>query len=140
MLSENPRLDRIRSEVASRLSGIKLNEANTLGLRYLILLDALAPDSASVDVFLPQQRAIFLMRHLNEWLISEDEDADDLTEEVEIRIMRLYTELCPIIQDVPGAHWDAIFDLIGNNIEVRWTDACSTCRFAPSLNADLICA
>jgi hypothetical protein len=38
--------------------------------------------------------------------VSDDEAADDFPEELEARIALLYANLAPIVQDVPGAHWD----------------------------------
>lgn len=82
------------------------------------MLNALTPGEDSEDIFLPQQRTVFLMQHLNGWLVSEDEAADDLPEELEARIALLYANLAPIVQDVPGAHWDSMFDMVSGNLEV----------------------
>lgn len=86
----------------------------------LKLLDAVAPAPDSVDTFIPQQRAVFLMRQLNGWLVSEEDLDDDISEEVETRIFKLYSNLCPIVQDVQGAHWDSIFDMLASNLEVTF--------------------
>ncbi|KAJ9093121.1 hypothetical protein QFC19_008464 [Naganishia cerealis] len=101
-LERSPRLDRLRNEMASQLTAVKLQNATTEGLRILRLLNAITPPEQSEDIFLPQQRTIFLMQHLNGWLLSEDEAADDITEEIEARIALLYSALAPIVQDVPG--------------------------------------
>lgn len=60
---------------------------------------------------------MFVLRHLGSWLTSDD--ADDLSEEIEYRIAEVYTALAPIVQDLPGAHWDSIFDLVESGLEVR---------------------
>jgi hypothetical protein len=117
-LERSPRLDRVRNEMASRLTGVKVQTAATEGLRLLRMLNALTPGEDSEDIFLPQQRTVFLMQHLNGWLVSEDEAADDLPEELEARIALLYANLAPIVQDVPGAHWDSMFDMVSGNLEV----------------------
>lgn len=104
--------------MASRLTGVNVQAAATEGLRILRILNALTPGEESEDIFLPQQRTIFLMQHLNGWLVSDDEAADDLPEELEARIALLYANLAPIVQDVPGAHWDSIFDMVSGNLEV----------------------
>ncbi|KAJ9108838.1 hypothetical protein QFC21_000158 [Naganishia friedmannii] len=117
-LERSPRLDRLRNEMASQLTGIKISSASTEGLRILRLLNATTPSEQSEDIFLPQQRAIFLMQHLNGWLLSEDEAAEDITEEIEARIALLYSALAPIVQDVAGSHWNSIYDMISSNLEV----------------------
>lgn len=63
-----------------------------------------------------------MLRHIAGWLTSDD--ADDLDEEVETRIAEVYTALAPIVQDVQGAHWDAIFDLIETGLDVSDNDFC----------------
>jgi hypothetical protein len=79
---------------------------------------AATPTSESEDVFLPEQRTIFVMRHLTAWLTSTEEAADELPEEVEARICLLFAELLPIVQGRSGAHWNSIFDMITSNLEV----------------------
>ncbi|KAJ9125190.1 hypothetical protein QFC22_000144 [Naganishia vaughanmartiniae] len=117
-LERSPRLDRLRNEMASQLAGVKLQSASTEGLRILQLLNAITPSEQSEDIFLPQQRAIFLMQHLNGWLLSDDEGAEDIPEEIEARIALLYSALAPIVQDVAGSHWNSIYDMISSNLEV----------------------
>jgi hypothetical protein len=115
---ESPRLQRFQNEVASKLSGIPAAKVNTEGIMLLRLLNALAPPRDSTSDFLPQQRVVFLMKALNSWLTSDDYSGD-FSEELESRMAELYENLGPIVQDVPGAHWETIFDLISNNLEVR---------------------
>lgn len=119
LLQQSPRLDRCRNEFASRLTAVPITKAATEGLRLLQLLASTAPTDDSEDAFLPEQRTIFVMQHLNGWLTSTDDAADDLPEEVEARVCLLYSELCPILQSRPGAHWNSVFDMISNNLEVR---------------------
>lgn len=56
-----------------------------------------------------------MLRHLTSWLTSDD--ADEMDEEVEIRIAELYTTLAPVVQDLSGGHWDSIFDLMESGLE-----------------------
>lgn len=65
-------------------------------------------------MFIPQQRALFVLRHIASWLTSDE----DLEEEVDLRVAELYAVMAPIVQDVQGAHWDSIFDLIETGLEV----------------------
>ncbi len=118
---ESPRLQRFRNEVASNLSAVSTSAIAGKGLKLLRTLNAIAPLPESTSEFLPQQRAVFLMKTINGWLTSED-DSVDLPEELEARVAELYQHLCPIVQDVPGAHWESTFDLVSNNLEVRDDD------------------
>jgi hypothetical protein len=59
---------------------------------------------------------VFVLRHVAGWLTSDD--AEDLDEEVELRLAQLYVAVAPIVQDLSGAHWDAIFDLVESSLEV----------------------
>lgn len=101
-----------QNRLANFLTGISVKQANEKGLPALRLLIASAPPLDSTSIFLPQQRAVFALRHVGGWLTSEDEAADDLADEVDVRVAELYTAVAPIVQDLAGAHWDAMFDLV----------------------------
>ena len=118
LLQRSPRLDRVRNDIASRLTAVPIAKAGSEGLRLLRNLLATAPSADSEDVFLPEQRTIFVMQHLTSWLTSTEEAADDLPEEVEARVCLLFAEFLPIVQGRPGAHWNSVFDMITNNLEV----------------------
>jgi E3 ubiquitin-protein ligase listerin len=109
-------LHRLQNEVASKLSGVGIATVSTEGIKLLRLLNALAPSPDSTSDFIPQQRVVFLLKNISGWLL---DDESDLPEELEVRIVELYEHLCPVVQDVPGAHWHSIFDLIASNLEVR---------------------
>lgn len=115
MLDTKP-FETAQNRLASSLSGIPAQQANEKGVPALLLLVASAPPPDAASVFIPQQRAIFVLRHVASWLTSDD--ADDLDEEVEARIAELYTVMAPIVQSVQGAHWDSIFDLIETGLDV----------------------
>lgn len=101
-----------QNRLANALTGVSVRAANDKGLPALRLLVASAPPTDSASLFIPQQRAVFALRHVGGWLTSEDEAAADLADEIDVRVAELYTALAPIVQDLSGAHWDAIFDLI----------------------------
>jgi E3 ubiquitin-protein ligase listerin len=109
------RLDRYRNELASDMLTLPASKANTAGLLLLRRLAATAPDPESDVVFLPQLRAINVMKTCQQW-ISSDEDID---EEVDCAMTLIFLHLAPILQNVPGAHWEFIFDVIETNLEVR---------------------
>ena len=108
-------LDRYRNELAAGLLGVKPSKANTDGLWILRRLAASAPDPDSEVVFLPQPRAVNVMKALQQWITSDE----DLDEEVESEMTRVFLHLAPILQNVPGAHWDLIFDVMESNLEVK---------------------
>ena len=111
---EPPKLDRYRNELASKLSGIPPNKANTTSLRLLRRLSAVAPDVESDVIFIPQQRAVYLIQAVQAWMGS-DEDLDEM---VASEVTLALFNLAPILQNVQGAHWDFIMDLIESNLEV----------------------
>lgn len=52
--------------------------------------------------------------------MASDEDLDG---EIDSLLAHLCAELAPVLQTVPGAHWDFIFDLMESNLEVSLFDA-----------------
>lgn len=106
-------LDRYRNELASELLGFPASKANHEGLLLLRKLAAMAPDPDSEIIFLPQQRAVNVMKTCNEWITS-DEEVDDVLSQMTL----ISSDLIPIVQNVPGSHLDLIFDLIVSDLEV----------------------
>ena len=74
-----------------------------------------APDPDSDVIFIPQTRAVNFVKVCQQWVTSDE----DIEEEVESRMTVLFFHLVPILQHVPGSHWDFIFDVVENNLEVR---------------------
>jgi hypothetical protein len=109
-------LDRYRNEQAAELLGIKPSSINTAGLLALRRLAAAAPDLESDIVFLPQNRAVNVIKACQSWVTSDDAD---VSEEVEGAMSLIFAYLAPILQNVPGSHWEFIWDLLENNLEVR---------------------
>lgn len=138
---EPARLDRYRNELAADVTGVPPNKAASAGLRYLRKLAAAAPDPESDVVFLPQPRAVNLVKACQKWVADEDEDDEDgVDEDVESAMTEVFVHLAPILQNVPGGHWEFMFDVVENNLEVSgesdgWTpcaDVNVVCRIAPS--------
>ena len=94
------------------------SHANSTGLLLLDRLLATAPPLDSTFLFLPEQRTVFLVRALQRWFTDEEGDNEDLNEDVQARLVQLFSYLTPILQNVPGSHWDFVFDLIEENVEV----------------------
>ncbi|KAG1779464.1 hypothetical protein EV702DRAFT_1178536 [Suillus placidus] len=120
------RMDRYRNEIASDIFGVPASRANTTGVVLLRRLAATAPDSESDVVFLPQQRAVNVVKTCQAW-VSSDEDID---EDVESMMPLLFIHLSPILQNVAGNHWEFIFDVVENNLE--------NCSFADSATLTML--
>ena len=111
---ETTRLERYRNELAAGMLGIPASKANTEGLWLLRNLAASAPDPESDVVFLPQPRAVNLMKACQQWITSDE----DLEEDVQSEMTLVFATLVPILSNVPGGHWDLVFDVVENNLEV----------------------
>ncbi|KAI0263034.1 hypothetical protein BC834DRAFT_828029 [Gloeopeniophorella convolvens] len=113
--TEPPRLARYRNELAAGVLGVPPRKAPTDGLLLLRRLAATAPDPDSDVAFLPQARAVNLLRACQEWVAADE----DVGEDVESELTGVCVHLVPILQNVPGAHWELMFDLIESNLEVQ---------------------
>ncbi|KAJ3784444.1 hypothetical protein GGU10DRAFT_357775 [Lentinula aff. detonsa] len=121
------RLDRYRNELASSLLGVPSSRAASDGLRILLtLVLGTAPDVESEVVFLPVQRAVNVIKACQKWIEEEEENGEEENdegetgvkmEELESAMTLTFYHLAPILQNVPGGHWQFIFDVIENNIE-----------------------
>jgi hypothetical protein len=118
-LFERPRFQRYQNELASGLSGVPASRATSKGLPLLRLLVAVAPPHDSSADFIPQQRAIFLLQNLAKWFTSEADDGEEIGDELHARLAELFLPLAPGLQNLSGAHWDFMFDVIESNLEVR---------------------
>ena len=112
---EPPSLDRLRNELAANALGVPAAKANSDGLWLLRRLAAIAPDPESDIVYLPTPRAVNLMKACQQWITSDE----DLDEAVDCEMTSVFLHLAPILQNVPGSHWDLIYDVVENNLEVR---------------------
>ena len=109
-------LETAQNRLANSLTTIKGKQAPKLGISAIRLLLASAPPQDAAEVFLPQQRALFVLRHVSGWMA--DDSVVDLPEKLEYYMTMLCFELAPIVQDLSGAHWDTIFDLVNNGLDV----------------------
>ena len=112
---QTQRLDRYRNQLAASLIDIPGSRVNTEGLLVLRKLASTSPSPETDVIFLPHHRTVNVVKALQKWT-SSDEDID---EEVENAMMLVLAPLLPILQTIPGAHWEFIFDLIESNLEVR---------------------
>jgi len=65
-------------------------------------------------VFLSQPRAVNVIKACQQWIISDE----DVNEEVESEMTLIFFHLAPLLQNMSGAHWEFIFDIIEHNLEV----------------------
>ncbi|KAJ7150874.1 hypothetical protein C8R43DRAFT_887120 [Mycena crocata] len=110
---EPPRLERYRNELAADLLGIPAGKANKQGLLALRKLAASAPPADSDVVFLPQQRSVNVFKACQQWIASDE----DIEEELESVMTLVFFSLAPLLQNVPGTHWDLTFDVLENNLD-----------------------
>jgi hypothetical protein len=115
-LHETPRFERHQNSLASTLSGVSASLASTTGLSLLISLISTTPNLDSAVILLPQQRTISLLRTMSMWISSEVEIIR--LQEVLEKLAELLGHLVPIVQELSGAHWDLVFDVIESNLEV----------------------
>ena len=107
-------LDRYRNELASSILSIPAAKADYDGLLLLHRLSATTPSLESDVIFLPQPRAVNFMKTCQQWVTSDE----DIDEDVECEMLVIFQYLVPILQNMPGSHWDLVFDMIENNLEV----------------------
>jgi len=110
--AEPPKLDRYRNELAAALLGVKPHKANTEGLLTLRKLAACAPDPKGAVEFLPTPRAVNVVKACQSWVLSDEDEDEELDEEVESAMLPIFTHLAPILQTVRGSHWEFIFDVL----------------------------
>lgn len=120
--AEPPKLDRYRNELAAGLLGIKPRQANIEGLLNLRKLCATAPDPNGDVIFLPPPRAVNVVKACQSWVLSESDEDDELDEEVQSAMLPIFVDLAPILQNVPGSHWDFIFDVLEAVLEFSSDD------------------
>ncbi|GAA5970378.1 hypothetical protein JCM11641_001687 [Rhodosporidiobolus odoratus] len=113
ILLETPRFTRYQSELASLLSGLRPAQLEARAFPLLQQLLSTAPALDEPIIFLPQQRAMFLLRAVQQWIASDE----GLPEEIQAGVMELMGRLAPIVQDLSGSHWESMFDLIESNLE-----------------------
>lgn len=120
ILLDSPPFETAQNRLANALTGISPAQADVKGLSALRVLVASAPPFESSAAFIPERRALFVLRHIESWLASDD--LEDLSDELQLRLIELFTALAPIVQSELGAHWDMMFDMLESNVcEVNQT-------------------
>lgn len=60
------------------------------------------------------------MKACQTWVAADEDDGYSVDENVESAMTLVFFHLAPILQSVPGSHWDFIWDVMENNLEVRY--------------------
>lgn len=64
---------------------------------------------------------MFLIQRIQVWLANDgDDEEEELPEMINTMLAILFAHLAPIVQELSGAHWDLIFDIIELNLEVSF--------------------
>ncbi|CEH17942.1 Predicted E3 ubiquitin ligase [Ceraceosorus bombacis] len=119
LVLSSPVYERVRNELAARLAGIPPTRVEKEGLPLLRLLLAAAPPEDAPVALVPQQRAIFLLQAVQKWYAS---DEAELGEESFVRLSQIFSELLPIVDNMPGSHLELILDVLEAQLEAGgWT-------------------
>ncbi|RUP46970.1 hypothetical protein BC936DRAFT_146314 [Jimgerdemannia flammicorona] len=111
ILNESMKFKTLQNELASKLSSVSradiLSENNDQGWRYLTLLNASAPEMGSI--FIPQQRAIYLVQVVRKWYEGEGAQVSGSCQ-VDAQVAKLLTSVASVIQELSGSHWEFMLD------------------------------
>src|SRR5437764_12895659 len=72
------------------------------GWRYLTLLNASASEMGTI--FIPEQRAMYLVQAIRKWY--QGESGERGSRQVNAQVAKLLTVVAPIIQGLSGSHWE----------------------------------
>lgn len=112
--AQSTQLDRLRNQVASDITTINAIDSSGKGRVLLWQLLALAPDAGGEEALLGVKRAVFLVQHLEQWALADE----DLSQDTQNVVTAVLFHLAPILQGVAGGHWDFACDIIESNLEV----------------------
>ncbi|KAH7882403.1 hypothetical protein F5I97DRAFT_357415 [Phlebopus sp. FC_14] len=98
-----------------RLLGVRPRDSTSTGLTLLRLLAATALYPGPDVDFLPQQRAVNVMKACQACIAAEDgseegeySDGEAGSEDVESAMTLIFLHLAPILQSILGSHWKFI--------------------------------
>jgi hypothetical protein len=114
LVLDSPVYDRIRNELAARLTGVPPSKASTEGVKLLRLLIDVSPPSESTVPLIPQQRCIFLLQALQKWIASDE--SESFPSEIHSLLVQALYSLLPIVQNIAGSHLPFICDIMDVNL------------------------
>ncbi|CUS15547.1 unnamed protein product [Tuber aestivum] len=119
-LEHTKEAERLRNGLASDITGIVASRAGEVGLRKIVLLNAALPKPGQDILPLPQQRAIFLIKHLLSWF--EDEAfAVNPSYSVIAEASKAITTVLPVVKELYGEHWELLCEFVANCWEMCTT-------------------
>jgi len=124
LLERTQEAEKLRNGLASDITGIPASKAGEAGLRKIVLLNAALPKPGQDTPPLPQQRAIFLIKHLLSWF--EDEAfAVNPSYSVIVEASKAIATILPVIKELYGEHWELLCEYVAN----CWAVCSSGCIF-----------
>lgn len=124
LLERTQEAEKLRNGLASDITGIPASKAGQAGLRKIVLLNAALPKPGQDTPPLPQQRAIFLIKHLLSWF--EDEAfAVNPSYSVIMEASKAIATILPVIKELYGEHWELLCEYVAN----CWAVCSSGCIF-----------
>jgi len=102
--------------------------ATTMGVGVMTMKGRAVRRGASDVVFLPVQRAVNLVKACQQWVEgagggeedSDEDEEDGPSEDLESAMLAVFIGLLPILQNVPGNHWEFMWDVVETVLEVRF--------------------
>lgn len=123
-LERTQEAEKLRNGLASDITGIPASKAGEAGLRKIVLLNAALPKPGQETPPLPQQRAIFLIKHLLSWF--EDEAfAVNPSHSVIVEASKVIATVLPVVKELYGEHWELLCEYVANCWAVCLSDCIS---------------
>ncbi|KAG0237979.1 hypothetical protein BGW42_008079 [Actinomortierella wolfii] len=129
-LRETNEFNNLLNYWASELGAVRPHEATTTNailIRRLVLLSSAFTTPTPTPLSLPQHRAINLLQSIRRWEESESvlltPPEEEQSQLVFARLLALLGALADQVQELPGAHWDLMVELIDSTFETLATEA-----------------
>ncbi|PWW74572.1 hypothetical protein C7212DRAFT_358891 [Tuber magnatum] len=120
LLEHTKEAERLRNGLASDITGIPASRAGEVGLRKIVLLNAALPKPGQDTPPLPQQRAIFLIKHLLSWFEDEAFTVNP-SYSVIAEASKTITTVLPVVKELYGEHWELLCECVANCWEMCTT-------------------
>ncbi|KZF25198.1 hypothetical protein L228DRAFT_63765 [Xylona heveae TC161] len=98
---------RLCNQLIANLTGHNFEKETFEGLRLLLILNSILIHHTDVVEGIPQQRLVFFIKHLIEYL-----QLPSTSLSVDAEIFRSFTVILPFIKGIYGSHWSQILDTL----------------------------
>ncbi|PUU79929.1 hypothetical protein B9Z19DRAFT_976980 [Tuber borchii] len=112
-LERTQEAEKLRNGLASDMTGIPASKAGEAGLRKIVLLNAALPKPGQDTPPLPQQRAIFLIKHLLSWF-GDEAFAVNPSRSVIVEASKAIATVLPVVKELYGEHWELLCEYVAN--------------------------